>query len=53
MKKLLTIVMILGAVITLEAIQPVNAVVTQPLVFHTDHSQITLACGYHSMGRYR
>jgi|GEM_PF-4738118 hypothetical protein len=49
MKKLLTIAMILGAIITLESIQSVNAVVTQPLVSQTDHSQITLACGCRSI----
>jgi hypothetical protein len=40
-KKLLTTAMVLGAVMTLEAIQPAEAAVTQPVVSNTDQSQVT------------
>ncbi|MBI2707161.1 MAG: hypothetical protein HYX35_02455 [Proteobacteria bacterium] len=41
MKKFLTIAMILGSIITLEAIQPVEAAITSPIVSSIDHSQVT------------
>jgi hypothetical protein len=51
MKKVLTTVMILGAVITLEAIQPLEAAVTQPVVSSTDQGQVTDA-GFWRVGPY-
>jgi hypothetical protein len=41
MKILFTTVMVLGAVFMLEAIQPVEAALTSPVISNTDHSQTT------------
>lgn len=41
MKTLLTTTMILGAVLMLEASQPVNAAVTAPVTSSTEQSQVT------------
>ncbi|MBI2707162.1 MAG: hypothetical protein HYX35_02460 [Proteobacteria bacterium] len=41
MKKLLTTTMILGTILVIDAAQPAEAAVTQPVVSDTDQSQVT------------
>lgn len=43
MKKLLTTAMVLGAVLAIDATQPAEAAVTQPIASNTDQSQVTPA----------